>query len=150
MRIPGSIVVGVLVVVLQSAPLALDGQPAGYVKIATGAISILRGGRDVAAHPGAGVYQDDELRTGPDGHLGVTLKDDTRISLGPNSQLRLSQFAFSPGEGQLALVMKVLRGSAAFITGRIADLRHEAVRIETPTTIVGVRGTHLAVRVEAP
>jgi hypothetical protein len=44
--------------------------------------------------------------------------------------------------------MKLLRGSAAFVTGRIADLRPEAVRIETPNTIVGVRGTHLAIRTD--
>ena len=103
-----------------------------------------------ASRAGDGVYQDDGLRTGADGHLGVTLKDDTRISLGPQSEMRLSRFQFSPAEGQLALVLRLLRGSAAFVSGRIAGLRPEAVAIETPHTIVGVRGTHLAMRVEGP
>ena len=115
-----------------------------------GAGVILRAGGELPARPGEAVYQDDGLRTGTDGHLGVTLKDETSVSLGPGSEIRLSRFQFSPAEGQLALVMKLLRGSVAFVSGRIASLRPEAVRIETPSTIVGVRGTHLAIHAEGP
>ena len=150
MRVGAAIVAGVLVVGLQSALLESTGEPAGYVKIATGAAMIRRSSGEVLARPGDPVYQDDALRTEADGRLGVTLKDDTRVSLGPNSEVRLSQFSFSPADGRLALVMKLLRGSAAFVSGRISQLRPEAVRIETPHTIVGVRGTHIAIRTEGP
>ena len=102
------------------------------------------------AHPGDAVYENDELRTGADGRLGVTLKDDTRVSLGPNTEIALSEFKFSPAEGHLGLVLKILRGVAAFVTGQIARLQPDAVRIETPTSIIGIRGTHLAVRIEGP
>jgi hypothetical protein len=100
------------------------------------------------ARPGDAVYQKDALRTGADGRLGVTLKDDTRVSLGPNSDIALSEFKFSPAEGELGLVMKLLRGVAAFVTGKIGKLRADAVRIETPATVVGVRGTHFVVQAE--
>lgn len=149
-RLRISIVVGVAVVGYLTAPLDSQSPVAGYVKIATGATFIVRGNGELPARPGDGVYQDDVLRTGADGHLGVTLKDDTRVSLGPVSEIRLSRFQFAPAEGQLELVLRLLRGSAAFVTGRITTLRPEAVRIETPSTIVGVRGTHLAVRIEWP
>ena len=79
---------------------------------------------------------------------GITLKDDTRVSLGPNSEIDLSEFKFSPAEGELGLVMKLLRGVAAFVTGRIGQLRPDAVRIETPATIIGVRGTHFVIQAE--
>jgi hypothetical protein len=46
--------------------------------------------------------------------------------------------------------MKLLRGVAAFVTGRIASLNPDGMRIETPASIVGVRGTHLAVRAGEP
>jgi hypothetical protein len=100
------------------------------------------------ARPGDAVYQKDGLRTGAGGRLGVTLKDDTRVSLGPNSEIDLSEFRFSPAEGELGLVMKLLRGVAAFVTGRIGRLRPDAVRIETPATIIGVRGTHFVIQAE--
>ena len=145
-----SIVAGVTVIGLLTAPLESQSQPAGYIKLVMGAANIMRGKGELPARPGEAVYQDDELTTGPDGHLGVTLKDDTRVSLGPDSEIQLSRFQFSPAEGQLALVLRLLRGSASFISGRIASLRPESVRIETPNTIVGVRGTHLAIRTEGP
>ena len=133
---------------LLSAPLAAEGQPAGYVKIVRGDALIIRGGAEMPARPGDAVYQKDQLRTGADGRLGITLKDDTRVSLGPNSEIGLSEFKFSPAEGELGLVMKLLRGVAAFVTGRIGQLRPDAVRIETPATIIGVRGTHFVIQAE--
>jgi hypothetical protein len=145
-----SIVAGALVVGILSAPVDPHGQPVGYVKIVTGEAVIVRGGDEMSAHPGDALYQNDQLRTETDGHLGVTLKDDTRISLGPGAEIDLLVFKFSPAEGQLELVMKLLRGAAAFVTGRIAALRPEAVRIETPATIVGVRGTHVAILAGGP
>lgn len=146
----GSIVTGVLVIGLLAAPLEAQRQPAGYVKIVRGAAAIIRSGAEMPVHPGDAVYPQDGLRTGADGRLGITLKDDTRVSLGANSAIDLSEFKFSPAEGELGLVMKVLRGVAAFITGRIGQLRPDAVRIETPTTVVSVRGTHFVVQAEGP
>jgi hypothetical protein len=147
-RLAVSVVGGVAMVGCLTAPLESKGPVAGYVKLASGSAVIVRGDGELPARPGEGVYQDDALRTGAGGHLGVTLKDDTRVSLGPNSEIRLSRFQFSPAEGQLELVMRMIRGSAAFVAGRIAGLRPGAARIETPSTIVGVRGTHLAIRIE--
>jgi hypothetical protein len=140
--------VGALVVGLLFSPLEPRDQPAGYVKIATGAAFIVRAAAEMPARPGDAVYEHDGLRTGADGRLGVTLKDDTRVSLGANSEISLSEFKFSPAVGQLGLVMKVLRGVAAFVAGRIAKLHPGAMRIETPASIVGVRGTHVAIRVQ--
>src|SRR5262249_55865461 len=101
MRMAAGIVSGLLVVGLWSAPLLAQEQPAGYVKIVAGPATIARGGAELPARPGAAVYKNDELRTGANGRLGVTLKDDTRISLGSDSEIRLNEFKFSPAEGQL-------------------------------------------------
>lgn len=143
-----ALITGLLVIALLSAPLQAQGQPAGYVKVVMGAGLIVRAGAETPARPGDAVYTKDGLRTGVDGRLGVTLKDDTRISLGPNSEIALSEFQFSPAEGELGLVLRLLRGVAAFVTGRIGELRPEGVRIETPVTIIGVRGTHIVIQAE--
>jgi hypothetical protein len=144
-------VTGVLVLVgLPSAQLEAQRAPAGYVKVVTGSAVITRAGVERAARPGDAVYENDEFRTGASSSLGVTLKDDTRVALGSNSEIDLSEFKFSPAQGQLGLVLKLLRGIAEFISGRIEALRPDAVRLETPSTIVGVRGTHLLFRAEGP
>ena len=47
-----------------------------------------------------------------------------------------------------AMVLKFARGVAAYVSGRMAKLAPDAIRLETPSAIVGVRGTTVAIRVE--
>jgi hypothetical protein len=123
---------------------------AGRVKTASGDAVIVRQAGEVAAKVGAVLFEADSLRTGADGRLGVTLTDDTRISLGPGSEVRLTRYAYAPDANTMAFVMRVVRGVAAYVSGRIAKLSPESVRLETPTSVVGVRGTRVLIRVEAP
>jgi hypothetical protein len=120
---------------------------AGRIKVASGAAFIVRGTRDMPAKVGDPVYESDNLRTGADGRIGVTLKDDTRLSLGPSSEVRLERFAYAPAEGRLGVVLRFAKGVAAYVSGQIAKLAPDAVRLETPAAIVGVRGTSLGIRV---
>jgi hypothetical protein len=121
---------------------------AGRVKIASGSAFIVRAGNMVQAEAGQVVYQADTLRTGADGRIGITLKDDTRVSLGPSSEVRLDRYAYTPATGQVGFVMNVVRGVIAYVSGHIAKLAPDSIRLETPAAIVGVRGTTLALRVE--
>lgn len=133
-----------------TAAPALAQQPtaAGRIKVSSGAAFIVRAGSEMPAKAGESVFESDVLRTGVDGRLGVTLKDDTRVSLGPASEVRVDKFVYAPSEGNLALALKVVRGVAAYVSGRIAKLSPDAVRLETPAAIVGVRGTTLAIKAD--
>ena len=137
-----------LPLLLVAAP-AFAQQPAaaGRIKVASGSAFIVRAGVELPAQAGQPVYQADALRTGPDGRLGVTLQDDTRVSLGPGSEVRLDRFAYAPSAGQIGLVLRMVRGVAAYVSGRIAKLAPDSIRLESPAAIVGVRGTTLALRV---
>jgi hypothetical protein len=138
------------VLVLTFAAAPAFGQPpsaAGRIRIASGSAFIVRAGELVPAQTGQAVYESDSLRTGADGRLGVTLKDDTRISLGPASEVRVDRFAFAPAQGQLGFALRIVRGVVAYVSGRIAKLAPDSIRLETPAAIVGVRGTTLALRV---
>ena len=121
--------------------------PAGRVKVTSGPAFIIRQQKSIEATIGTLVFESDVLRTGNDGRLGVTLRDDTRVSLGPMTEMRLSRIAYAPAEGQLALVLSVARGVVAYVSGQIARLSADAVRVETPDAVIGVRGTRLAIRV---
>jgi hypothetical protein len=132
-----------VVALLLAAVPAFAQQPtaAGQIKIASGSVVIVRGTSTIPAQAGQPVYEADTLRTGDDGKIGITLKDDTRLSLGPNSEVRLDRFAFAPAEGRLGFVLKVVKGVAAYVSGQIAKIAPDSVRLETPSAIVGVRGT---------
>jgi hypothetical protein len=138
----------VLLIACGAAPaFAQQAAAAGRIKVASGSAYILRAGGLVSAQAGQVVFEADGLRTGADGRLGVTLNDDTRVSLGPGSEVRLDRFAYAPAEGQIGLVLKIIRGVAAYVSGRIAKLAPDSIRLEMPAAIVGVRGTTLAFRV---
>ena len=141
---------GVLMLVLAAATPALGQQPsaAGRIKVVSGSAFIVRESKLVPAQMGQLVFEADGLRTGTDGRIGVTLKDDTRVSLGPGSEVRLDRFVYAPSDGRLGVVLKIVRGVAAYVSGQIAKLSPDSVRLETPAAIVGVRGTSLAIRVE--
>ena len=141
------IVFGACLFTLAATPLFAQTAAAGRIKVASGSVSIVRAGQVLPAKAGQFVFQADGLRTGADGRVGITLQDDTRISLGPNSEVRLDRFMYAPAEGQLGLVLRLLRGAAAYVSGRIAKLSPDSIRLETPEAIVGVRGTTLALRV---
>jgi hypothetical protein len=144
---PGSLV-GALIVVLAAAPAFGQPVPAGRIKIASGAALIVRGEKVVPAQVGAALFEADALRTGGDGQLGITLKDDTRISLGPASEVRLDRFVYAPAESRFGVVLRLVHGVAAYVSGRIAKLAPDSIRLETPAAIVGIRGTTLVLRSE--
>jgi len=144
-----TVVAPIALVLLLAVPAPAQ-QVAGMVKSVTGGGFIVRGGQQLSATVGQPIYEADALRTAADGRLGVTLKDGTRLSLGGNTEVQLRAFAYSPAEGRLGLAMKVLRGAAAYISGRIADLAPGSVKIETPTSVIAVRGTHLLIAVAQP
>jgi hypothetical protein len=131
-----------------SVARAQEGTGAGRVKVSSGAAFVVREGRAIPATPGQVVFEADVLRTGTDGRLGVTLNDDTRLSLGPASEVRVDRFAYASADGGLRLVLKFVRGVTAYVSGRIAKLSPDAVRLETPAAIVGVRGTTLVIRAD--
>jgi hypothetical protein len=139
----------VCLVALAAAPAFAQQSPqAGRIKVASGSAFIVRGGVMVPAALGQQVFASDSLKTGADGKVGVTLADDTRVSIGPSSEVRIVSFLYSPSGGQLAL--KFIQGVAVYVSGRIAKLAPDAVRLETPAAILGVRGTTLAVQVTPP
>ena len=141
---------GVLAMILATAVPALAQQPspAGHVKVASGSAFIVRQDATVTARPGEPVFATDALRTGVDGAVGVTLKDDTRLSLGPSSEVRLERYVYAPADGGFGMVLSFVRGAAAYVSGHMAKLAPDSIRLETPAAIVGVRGTTVAVRIE--
>ena len=142
--------IGVGLCLLVSAPVLAEQAPAGRIKVASGKVFVLRAGTTSPINAGQVVFEADVLRTGADGRVGVTLKDDTRLSLGPSSEVRLDRFSYAPAEGKLAVVLNVVSGIVGYVSGHIAKLAPDAIRIETPTAILGVRGTTLAIRVANP
>lgn len=117
------------------------------VKMATGAASIERNGKLTRAAPGVQLQQGDRLVTGKDGRISLTFLDNTRFAVGPNSRVSVSQFRYDRTRQQGEFVTSVDRGSLAIVSGKIAKSKRDAMRVRTPTSLLGVRGTKFIVEV---
>jgi hypothetical protein len=122
--------------------------PVGNVKTLKGQASIIRNRTAVEAKAGADLFQNDSLKTGADGSMSVVFIDDTLISVGPNSELAINEFNFSPADGKMSFVARLLKGTSAYVSGIIGKLSPQSVRFETPVANIGIRGTKFAVKIE--
>lgn len=139
-----------LIGLLLAAPLAF-GAPSeaiGYVKTVTGQAWVSAAGQRVQARPGTAVVLGSTLQTAPAASMGVTFKDNTMMSFGPDTELVVDEYLYAPAQGQLSLGATLGKGSLNFISGVIAKLRPEAVTVKTPAGAIGVRGTHFVAKVE--
>jgi len=61
--------------------------------------------------------------------------------------LAINEFQFSPAEGKLSIVTRLLKGTSAYVSGIIGKLSPKSVRFETPVANIGIRGTKFAVKI---
>ena len=120
----------------------------GQIKNTTGQVFLLRNNRQQPAKPGDIVEEADTIITEANGSFGMTLIDSTRISAGPNSRIELKQFRLNPTTQEGESLTELHRGTLAIVSGQIAKRSPDAMKVQTPTTILGVRGTSFAVKVE--
>ena len=121
----------------------------GQIKNVAGQVSLVRNNVQQPAKTGDLLEKADVLTTGPNGSVGITFIDNTRFSAGPNSRIELKQFSFNPTTQEGEFVTDVQQGTLAIIiSGQIAKRSPDAMKVKTPTTILGVRGTKFAVKID--
>jgi hypothetical protein len=120
----------------------------GLVKSVEGQASLLRGSETEAVVPGMEIKMGDILKTGDGGAVGLIFSDDTVIAMGPRTELAVEDYLFEPIEGKLSFIAKILRGTISYLSGQIAKLSPESVKLVTPAATIGVRGTHVLIKVD--
>lgn len=135
-----------------AAVLALIAAPAsaeiGRIKNVVGVVTVQRGAAPMAARPGLKLEQGDLIVTGKGARVGIAFIDDTRFALGPSSRVRLTEFGYDRTRQTGTFVTQVDRGSLGVVSGRIAKSKRDAMRVRTPTAMLGVRGTKFVVDVK--
>ncbi len=125
-----------------------DEAPIGYVKTVTGEATVSTAGKQVKAQAGTPVAQGSILKTGAKSSMGVTFKDETVMSFGPDTELTVDEYLYAPSQGKLKMGSKLAKGSMNYVSGVIAKLNPDAVSVQTPSGTIGVRGTQFVVKVE--
>ena len=140
----------ILVMVFSAhATLAIAEEKAiGIIKIAKGDSFVVREQERTACKIGGAVFQRDVLETDKNGSLGVTLKDNTRLSLGPSSRLTLEEFTFNPHKEEYSFISNMAKGTLVYLSGMMSKLSPESVSVKTPVATVGIRGTRFLIRID--
>ena len=117
------------------------------IKTSAGVAAIERGTGRVPATPGLRLSPGDRLVTGKNGRISVSFIDNTRFSVGPNSRVAISDFAYDRTRQRGSFLTQVDRGSLAIVSGQIAKSGKDAMKVRTPNSVLGVRGTRFSVEV---
>lgn len=134
------------ILILNSAARAADDIVA-YIKTVQPQAAIIIEGIEEEAAPGDPVTENDVITTGPTGSVGMTFTDNTRISLGPNSEFRVSDYLFAPDRNAYSFVSRLSKGTMEYASGLVGKLAPETARVETPAGTIGIRGTRFLVSV---
>ena len=129
------------------AALAAD---IGQVKVAQGKVEIQRGATTVPAKVGTAVQASDVIVTGADGSAGVTFTDNSLVSVGPNSVFAIDKYRFDSTTHKGEFEGSLKKGKLAAVSGKMVKQSPEAMKIRTPSAIMGVRGTEFVVQVDEP
>jgi hypothetical protein len=135
-----------MLAIFATSVAAANEEVIGYVKKITGEATITTDGNTQALTVGSAVYRSSVLRTSARSSLGVTFKDETVMSFGPDTELAINEFLYAPAHGSLKLHCTLIRGTMNYLSGIIAKLRPEAVTVETRSGVIGVRGTQFAIK----
>lgn len=137
-----------LLTLLAATPALAQGRgEVALVKVVDGEAYALRDAGRSAIGVGQPIFVEDVVETEA-GSLGLTFKDGSRLSIGPNSRVQFTHFEYAPTEGRLAFVIDFFRGTLHYVSGIIAKLAPEAVQVRTPVATVAVRGTRFLAEIE--
>ena len=127
--------------------LAEDGH-AALVKSVTGKVRVMRKNGGVELTTGMLLYASDRLVSERGASAGLAFRDGTLLTVGPAAEVELQNYVFEPATAKYAFSVYLAKGSAVYESGKIGKIDPSAVRVDTPTATVGVRGTRFIVQAE--
>ena len=136
-----------LLIAMAGVLSAAETPPIGQIKKVAGQATVVRSGERRPAKVGDMLFVKDVIETGSDGGIGITFIDNTVFSAGPKSQIALDEFQFDSNDFRGAMLADMRQGTLAVVSGDIARSTPGAMKLRTPTAILGVRGTTFAVEV---
>lgn len=78
------------------------------------------------------------LSTPANGALEVRFLDDSRLSMGANSNVVIDEFTYTGPGGAGQQTLRLTKGLFRFVSGQVPK---DKVKVETPAVSIGIRGT---------
>ena len=119
-------------------PFPVFSEVIGEFAVITGDVTVKRAGEIIKPQVKDKVETLDFVQTGKDSNARIVLSDDSTMALGPNSSLEMKQFTVQDGQttGLFFVPEGLIHTNVAKALGPGSKFE-----IQTPTAIVGVKGT---------
>ena len=90
----------------------------------------------------------DVIVTGANSSAGITFTDNSLVSVGPNSIFAIDRYSFDSTTHAGEFEGSLKKGKLAAVSGKMVKQSPEAMKIRTPSAVMGVRGTEFVVQVD--
>ena len=114
-----------------------------------GDVVVKRMGLTYVAAPGFSLNRGDSILTGAKSGAIFRLTDGSQYQVGPSTQFDVNAYRFKAGSTQpsdFAAKLRLVFGAIQIATGKIGQTFKENYVMETPLSVIGVRGTEFTVR----
>src|SRR3569832_165897 len=114
---------------------------AGVAHFAAGDANLQRGNSSDPLARGRSIESGDMIVTGPNGQAQIRFTDGSLVSLRPNTQFRVTEYADTKDPNSDRYFMDFLRGGMRAISGLIGKRNPANYKVTTSTAPIGIRGS---------
>jgi len=122
-------------------------QEAGAIERVNGTVSITNAANQSRpARSGEPLQTGETVTTENGGEVLIKLKDDSLVTLRPNTQMKLAEYRYEnkPTDGML---VNLFKGTMRAVSGLVGKTRPANVKFSTSTATVGIRGTDFEIAI---
>jgi hypothetical protein len=125
------------------------GLPAGSIQNATGYVVVVHKDTNKAyfAATGDAVYQQDVFYTLKDSRCRIKFSTEDIITMGESSRIVVEEIVDDQKNKEKKSSISMLKGKAMFYVMRLLKYKKVSASVNTPTAVMGVRGTKFGVEV---
>jgi len=92
---------------------------------------------------GDAVYSGERITTDKGTTVNLQFADESRFSLGPNTEFVIEKFKYKQGTEDDAFHSRVIKGVFRFVSGLIAHTKGRDMTVHARVATIGIRGTHV-------
>ena len=122
---------------------AMDSDKIARVLNVKGVASLTREGKSIGLVKDNWLYKNDRIVTKKKSSLEIKLVDNSFVNIGELSDLEMVDLVYDPIKKDGYIDLKIVTGAFRMISGNIAKLGPDLMKLDLPTATVGIRGTSI-------
>ena len=108
-----------------------------------GVATLTREGKSIGLVKDNWLYKNDRIVTKKKSSLEIKLVDNSFVNIGELSDLEMVDLVYDPIKTDGYIDLKIVTGAFRMISGNIAKLGPDLMKLDLPTATVGIRGTSI-------